>query len=86
MFYSEVSKLLKLILFLPATNCESERAFSALKRLKIYLRSTMGQERLNHLMILHVHKSRTDKLIVIDIANDSVSKSERRLTIFGKFS
>ena len=82
MFYSEVSKLLKLILFLPATNCESERAFSALKRLKIYLRSTMGQERLNHLMILHVHKSRTDKLIVID---DVVSKSERRLTIFGKF-
>ena len=85
MFYSEVSKLLKLILFLPATNCKSERAFSALKRLKIYLRSTMGQERLNHLMILHVHKSRTDKLIVIDIANDFVSKSERRLTIFGKF-
>ena len=82
MFYSEVSKLLKLILFLPATNCESERAFSALKRLKTYLRSTMGQERLNHLMILHVHKSRTDKLIVID---DVVSKSERRLTIFGKF-
>ena len=84
MFYSEVSKLLKLILFLPATNCENERAFSALKRLKTYLRSTMGQERLNHLM-MHVHKSRTDKLIVIDIANNFVSKSERRLTIFGKF-
>ena len=41
----------------------------------------MGQERLNHLMILHAHKSRTDKLNVIDIANDFVSKSERRLTI-----
>ena len=35
MFYSEVSKLMKLILILPATNCESERAFSALKRLKL---------------------------------------------------
>ena len=78
--------LIKLILVLPASNCESERAFSAMKRLKTYLRVTTGQARLNHLMVLHVHKDRTDSLNLIDIANDFVSKSERRLTIFGKFT
>ena len=42
-FYSEVFKLLKLILVMPATNAISERSFSALKRVKTYLRTTMTQ-------------------------------------------
>ena len=37
---SEISTLLKLILVLPATNAQSERVFSALKRIKTYLRNT----------------------------------------------
>ena len=47
--------LVKLIT-LPVTNAEAERSFSALKRLKTYLRSTMNQERLTGLAILAVHK------------------------------
>ena len=41
---------------MPATSAVSERSFSALKRVKTYLRSTVGEGRLNHLMVLHVHK------------------------------
>ena len=41
--YSEVVTLLKLILVTPATNATSERTFSAMRRIKTYLRSTMGQ-------------------------------------------
>ena len=52
---SEVVKLMKLVLVMPATNATSERSFLALKCVKIYLRSSMTQIRLNHLMILHVH-------------------------------
>ena len=85
-FYSEVAKLIKLILVLPASNCESVRAFSAMKILKTYLTVTTGQAILNHLMVLRAYKDRTDSLNLIDIANDFVSKSERRLTIFGKFT
>ena len=48
---SEVVKLVKLILVMPATNATSERSFSALKRVKTFLRSTMTQSRLNHLML-----------------------------------
>jgi len=45
----QVSLLLKLILVMPATNATSERSFSALRRVKTYLRSTMTQNRLNNL-------------------------------------
>ena len=35
-------------------------------------------------MILHVHKDRTDALNLAEVANDYVSGSEHRLTMFGK--
>ena len=54
---SEVCKLLKLILVMPATNAVSERSASAL-RLKNYLRSMMTQSRLNNLMLLHTRRER----------------------------
>ena len=57
---SRVYKLLKLLLVLPATNATSERTFSLMKIIKTYLRSTMKQERLNHLMILCTYKERLE--------------------------
>ena len=44
---SQVVKLVKLLPVMPATNAISERSFSAMRRIKTYLRSTMVQERLN---------------------------------------
>ena len=71
----EVVKLLKLILLAPATNAEIERIFSALKRVKTYLRSTMGEKRLGGLMVLHVHKEDTDLINIIDAANNFTKKN-----------
>ena len=48
--------LLQFILVIPATNATSERLFTVLRHLKSYLRTTTLQERLNYLMLLHVHK------------------------------
>ena len=45
----------------------------------------MGQERLNNLMLLHVHNERTDLLNLNEIRNEFVMESEHRLRIFGKF-
>ena len=42
---SEVCTLLKLIVVSPATNSDSERSASALRRAKSYLRSTMSQKK-----------------------------------------
>ena len=36
------------------------------------------QSHLNHLMMLHVHKDRTDTLTLVDVANDFVGEKENR--------
>ena len=60
-FLSEVGNILKLLLMMPATNATGERSFSTLRRVKSYLRSTISQQRLYHLMFMHVHKDHTDR-------------------------
>ena len=69
---------------MPATNDISERSFSALKRVKTYLRTTMAQRRLNRLMLLHIHKDKTDNIDLKEILNDFVC-NENRLSVFGQF-
>ena len=54
-FLSQLCKLLRLLLVMPATNAASERSFSALRRIKTYLHSTMTQATLNHIMIMTIH-------------------------------
>ena len=76
---------MRLILVVPSTNASSERSFSTMKRLKTYLRSTMGQSRLNHLMVLNIYKEILDSMDMISIANEFVQANELRLHIFGKF-
>ena len=71
---------------MPAANAVSERSFSALKRVKTYLHSTTRDSRVNHLIMLHVHKDRTDALTLVDVANDFVGEKENRKQFFGKFS
>ena len=70
---------------MPATNATSERSFSALYRIKTYLRSTMKQECLNSLMILHVHKDFIDALDLSLVANEFVEGNETRKQRLGKF-
>ena len=72
---SNVKLLMQLILVMPATNACSERSFSALRRIKTYLRATMKQDRLNYLMLLHVHKS---------VINEFIGSSDHRSNIFVK--
>ena len=82
---SEVVKAVRLILVLPATNASSERSFSALRRIKTYLRTTMSQKRLNHMMLLYVHKERVSSLNLIAVANEFVNSNHRQ-SIFGEFT
>ena len=46
----------------------------------------MLQSRLNHLLLLHVHKDLTDSLDLVSVANDFTSNSEHRQSYFGKFT
>jgi len=82
---SEVCKLLKILMIVPCTNAVSERSASALRQVQTYLRTTMGQSRLNHLMVLHVHEESTDELSLEGCLNEFVAGNEHRLSLFGQF-
>ena len=83
--FDEVALLWKLLLCIPATNATSERSFSTMRRVKSYLRGSMGQERLNHLMILNVHKHQTDDLNLKAVANDFINSKTQRSSYFSTF-
>ena len=74
MLVAEVIHLVKLIFVMPATKAVSERSFSCLKRIKTYLRSAITNNRLNHLLILHIHKLLTDRLNLTKVADEFVER------------
>ena len=84
-FISEMCSLIHLVLVMPATNAASERSFSAMRRLKTYLRSTMVQSRLNHMMLLSMYNDRVDNLDLEMIGDEFACGSEHRLWHFGHF-
>ena len=69
----------------PANSAADERSFSSARRLKMWLRSTMAQTRFSNLTILNTHKQGTDKLCLIDVANEFAALSENRKSNFGTF-
>jgi len=44
------------LITLPVTTASSERYFSSLRRLKTYLRNTTGENRLNGLAVMNIHR------------------------------
>ena len=84
-FITQVVKVVKFVLLMPATNAVSERSASAVRRLKTYLRSTMTQYRLKNVMVLHIHKHLTDDVDYLKILNEFVSVKEDRRQQFGRF-
>lgn len=82
--FSEVCTLIRLLAVLPASSCESERSFSAMRRLKTYLRSTMSQQRLNNVAVCHVHCKRLRSINVRKVMQDFVCLNDSRMHLFGK--
>ena len=54
--FGPVNTLLRIFCTIPVTTSTAERSFSTLRRLKTYLRNTMGQTRLNGLALLNIHR------------------------------
>ena len=84
-FVPQVNALAKIFLVIPSANAVSKRSFSAMKRVETYLRSTTSDCRLNHLVVLHVHKDRTDSLNMAEVANAFVERNDSQHPIFGVF-
>ena len=60
---------------MPATNAASERSFSTMKRVKSYLRCTMQQTRLNHLMIINIYKDVVKVMDLSEVAREFAGSS-----------
>ena len=78
-----IVRLVRLLLTLPASSTTAERSFSALRRLKTWLRSTMGQARLNALTVCHVHRDRVAAVSADRVAAAFISLNARRARVFG---
>lgn len=68
--------LFQILVTLPVTSSTVERGFSALDRLKTYIRNTMGDERLNGLALLHIHR---DIKVDIEEVITNFAKCNRKL-------
>jgi len=77
-FFSEVERLLRLLLVVPASSATAERSFSCLRRLKSYLRTTMSQPRLNHMALLNVHQQAVDNLDLTAIQESFIGTQDSR--------
>lgn len=55
--YPNILVLLQILATLPVSAATAERSFSTLRRVKTWLRSNMGEERLTRLALLNIHKN-----------------------------
>ena len=71
-----VYKVFSILATIPATSCSAERSFSALRRLKTYLRGTMCQKRLNSIALINVERTYANSTLKNDM--------EKVIDIFGQ--
>ena len=66
----------KILAAIPATSCSAERSFSALRRIKTYLKNTMGEQRLSNIAILSIERETTNFVEenMMDIIIDEFAK------------
>jgi cell division protein ZapA (FtsZ GTPase activity inhibitor) len=62
----------------PPSNCLTERSLSTLKRVKTYLRSIIGENRLNSLAILNIVVDLTKTINFNDIIEAFASQKSRK--------
>ena len=79
--FPNVSVVFRLYLCLMISNCSGERSFSALKRVKNHLRSSMGQKRLNSLALLCIENDILQKIDTDDIIKSFALSKSRKCVI-----
>ena len=64
--FPEFSNVVHILPVIPAT-CSAERSFSALRRLKTYLRSTMGQQRVSNITLVNIERAYVNSVVNNDM-------------------
>ena len=68
----------------PVTSAFGERSFSTAR--KSWLRAKISQKRFNHVALLNIHKTRTDNLRLVDVANEFTARNDNRKRNFSTFT
>lgn len=71
---------LQVALTLPISSATCERSFSAMRRIKTWVRTSMVQDRFSNLAILHIEKDITKIINNVSIL-DEFSKSSRMIIL-----
>ena len=80
--FPNIKVLLLILCTLPVSSCSAEQSFSGLKRIKTPLRSTMSNERLTSLTLLHLHRD-TD-IDTPEILDEFARRHPRRMELTNK--
>ena len=75
-----ILQLLNIVQTIAVTSSSCERTFSSLKRIKTYLRSTMGDERLSSLSVLSIERDLSSDIQMSDVL-DNFANSNRRILL-----
>ena len=79
--YTELRRLYQILLTLPVTTASVERGFFKLSLVKTKLRSTMGQERLEALLLASVEKDILLQLDNAELVARFADKNDRRMLL-----
>lgn len=85
----ELFKLLCISVVLPVTSASAERSFSALKRIKTYIRNTTGQARLSNMAKISIEKefiklNENDSHFIDEIIDHFADQKKRRIPLIYK--
>lgn len=80
--FPNFSTIVKIALTIPLTFASAERSFSKLKTIKNRLRSTMGQDRLDSLMLMSVESDICQKLDIEVLINHFTDAAPRRWNLY----
>ena len=74
-------RMVQLALTLPVGTATAERSFSAMWRIRNYLRSTTGPERFSSLALLNIESDLTAALVPEDIVQIYANSGSRRILL-----
>jgi len=80
--FSELLKVIDLVLTLPVTSVENERFFSCMKRVKTYLRNRCGDERLSDLLVIACLQEDAKNVNLEAVIDDFGHLKQRRYPLF----
>ena len=77
--FESIATLLKLAVTLPVSSAHDERAFSCLKRVKTYLRSTMTENRLSNLACISINRELVSHISIRELQQPFLNEKRRRI-------